>query len=100
MDLLTDEKISYIREDLANFEKQVTVFRNDLDEIISSFDSNDVVQSLYASGKFGQQEEEYIREIRKGVEDYYNLLTSGNGLINQTKKYLNEQENLNAKGGY
>lgn len=97
MELLTNSEIARIRDYLEEFKEETTRLRSDLTEIIRSFESNEVVQSLYESGKFGQEEEEKIRKIKIGVDEYCNILMGEKGLMNETTNYLDTQEQYNNK---
>lgn len=99
MELLADYQINNIEHDLQNFEKNVNSLRHTIDLVIKSFESNEVVQSLYVSGRFGADEQEKIRKIRDGVNKYYDIINGEGGLVPKTYNYLQKQRDLNARGG-
>lgn len=95
---LLKDVIKAIREELSETKIKMIVFKDSLKEIINSFENNEIVQSLYASGRFGEQEKEKIMAIQKGVEKYYAILNEADGLFPRTSKFLEEQRYLNEKG--
>lgn len=99
MVLLDNASIQECRDELIVLKEQIAYVKQAVETVIKSFENNDIVKSLYSSGKFGAEEQEKIKRIRDGINKYCNtLLYNSDGLFIRTYQFLDEQEALNQKG--
>lgn len=101
MAMLGMSEIESARSALIELQSEVRNFREIVDSIVKSFEVNEVVKSLYESGKFGAETKQKIDKISFGVDKYCDTILNGSdGLINRTRDFLDQQESLNQNGGY
>lgn len=99
MELLSTREIQIIRDNLIEMKEEISNFKEMVDAIVESFERNEVVQSLYQSGKFGEESQTKVKKIKNGIETYCNtVLYNSDGLFARTYQFLDRQEELNQKG--
>lgn len=99
MELMSNRMIAEVESKFVKFKKVLEQYIDDVNTIIKSFDTSDIVQSLYKSGKFGAEEEEKIKKIKKYLDQFQEkILYKENGLIKVSKRFLNQQRDLNNRG--
>lgn len=59
--ILSKEDISTIIEGMAMYNNAMRSYRDALNTIIESFEDEDIVQSFFFSGNFGQQQMERLK---------------------------------------
>ncbi len=96
--ILSIEELEAIRNSLKVIRDSSDNYLLSIQTVINSFDNQDVVQSFYSSGKFGQAQKERLQEIYKAVQDYTDVITSAHGLIYETTRYTWEQQELREQG--
>ena len=84
-----------IKEYLTEINNHMVEFQNDIDNAINVFETNEVVQEFYASGKYGTGIKERLQKVKDVVAEYMTAISSGDAsLVVQTQKYVSEQLNL------
>ncbi len=91
--------------DIDDLEKHVNSFKLDVDNaleacttVIKSFSNMAVVESFFASGKYGQSEKEEMEKIYNAIQKYSDVINADDGLIAQTKSYIETQRSLVQSG--
>lgn len=95
MQLLTNDTISQLYDELEEFNREFIDMYTGISTVVASFEKNDVVRSLYESGRFGQEEKEKLEKLKKGLKKYYDMISEKDGLVINTKQFLEEQRRLN-----
>ena len=104
----TNKILSYrdyeiVEDNLANFQKHVENYFENIDSCLTTFNQHEIVQSFYESGNFGKEMEKEISKLKAALQKYYEAISGANGLINTTKsitEYQKELLNSDYKGGY
>lgn len=100
--ILSAAECDKVEDTLQEFKQHVTQYVDNINNSIRTFNSNEIVQSFYASGTFGKEMEEELIKIKTGVEKYYDSLVNSNGLIPVTSRTIQTQRDLlnrSYKGG-
>ena len=87
-----------VLEDLEKFKSSVLEYFEQIQENLNLFNSNELVQSFYASGNLGKEMEQELKSILDAVRKYYDSLVDGSGLISVSKKVIRSQIELLNKG--
>ncbi len=94
--LLGPEQIREIRGCLNNFDSEgVELYVASINSMIKAFENQEIVQSLYATGKFGEGTKEKLEEFVKIINNFRASYIGNSGLCEQTSKYLEEVEEAN-----
>lgn len=89
IDLANDE---HTKELLIKFNESYEEYYGALQNIITAFKDQEIVQSFFASGKFGQTKAQKINDILLELKEYRNSLTEGeDSLIARTNTYLTKE---------
>ena len=90
-----------ILEDLKKIDERCDNFMTNFDSGIKKFEACSIVQSFYASGEFGREKEERIKQIRTELEKFFDAINrESTSLIPRTKRIIEEQQDrLNRRGG-
>ena len=87
--MLGPEEIRIIRTCLANFDAEgIGLYVSSVNSIIRAFDNQDIVQSLYSTGKFGTDTKEKLQNYVKIINEFRATYLGTDGLVEQTKVYL------------
>ena len=93
--IMSIQDINEIRDFVAAFNKEVKSYVDDLTTVINSFSNEEIVESFFKSGNFGEVTKTKIEKIRDSAKKYE---FSIDGIISVTDNFLNVQEELNNKG--
>ena len=90
--ILSADDIAYIKRELGDFNETISYCIGCIETITNSFDNEVVVESFYASGKFGKEKQEQVMKLRDALIKYRNVLSDT--LVSETNAYLQRQLNL------
>ena len=96
--ILSSEDIEEIREDISMIKDGIESYQQNIDILIKSFDSEDIVQNFYTVGNFGKEQQEKIIKIRESVNEFYTLICKEGGLVQKTNEFLDNASALNKTG--
>ncbi len=96
--ILSEQEIESMQESVKALSSSVEASKQACETVIKSFTNEAIVESFYASGKYGKEEQEEIEKILNAVNKYYNVISSDGGLIAQTNNYLSTQLSLLQSG--
>lgn len=97
--MLGPDEIRIIRTCLANFDAEgISLYVRSVNAIIRAFDDQDVVQSLYNTGKFGTDTKEKLQNFVKIINEFRATYLGTDGLVEETKAYVAAVEEDNNKG--
>ncbi len=94
--MLGPQEISSIRRCMTNFDSEgIGLYVRSVKAMIDAFEDQNVVQSLYATGKFGEDTKGKLENYVKIINDFRESYLGEGGLVEQTHKYLNTVEEEN-----
>lgn len=89
--LLGEDDLNRLSVHLTNFDSEgVAFYVQSIEAMISAFDNQEIVQSLYASGKFGAGTKEKLESFLKILNDFRETYRGEGGLIDLTRNYINQ----------
>ena len=92
MDTILDETaIENLRVDKKKKKKCITNTCDQITELINRFEAQDVSQSFFVSGNFGNDSKERLLAIKNALNDYLDIVSGDGQLIQQTNIFLDEQ---------
>ena len=94
--ILSIADIDRCRSIVSNVNEELADYKTDYDNMIKVLSDEEIVQTFFASGLLG---ETINTKFEKLQEILQNFNTSVEDLTGQTKTYLNNQQELNNKGG-
>ena len=92
--ILSHEEAQEIRGQVNSFSTAVYNTTNAATKVINAFSNEAVVDSFFASGKYGKNEKETMENILKAINNYESVINSDGGLIKQTLNYLDTHTEL------
>ena len=96
--LLGKDEITRIHYCLNNFDAEgIGLYVRSVNAMIKSFEDQNVVQSLYATGKFGEDTKQKLENYVSIINNFRDSYLGEGGLVAQTKNYLNQVEEENNK---
>ncbi len=96
--ILTNNELSAMKSDVQTMRKYIQQETSDLKYVITAFNDEEIINSFYASGNFGAQEEAELERILKAFTQYNNAISGDGGLLAVTEQYINRQIELNTNG--
>ena len=97
--ILSREELEDIRSSVDALANGLNDTVDDLNVTINSFNNEQIVNSFYASGNYGTGVKEKLERIKNAVIKYRDVITNENdGLVVQTKKYVDRQISLVDEG--
>ena len=90
--ILSHAEIEACIHDLYEVRDRTAEYCEAISRIISLYESDETVQSLFASGSFGQEQYADLKLLEQSVNNYLHELSQQ--LVPKTAKYLFEQEKL------
>ena len=90
--ILSLAEISNCRHHLYGVRDKVTEYCDAISRVLALYESDDVVQTFFASGSFGQSQYEDLKRLEKALKNYANSVSSE--LVPKTAEYLSTQEAL------
>ena len=94
--LLGPQEIGKIRSCITNFDAEgIGLYVHSVEAIINAFEDQNVVQSLYATGKFGEDTKQKLEDYVKIINNFRQSYLGEGELVDQTKKYLDAVEEEN-----
>ena len=84
-----------ILELLNKFKESVTNYSNNISKLLSLFENQEIVQSFFKSGQFGQEQMNRIQEIYENLKKYNEeLFYKDNSIIVKTENYLSANTSI------
>ncbi len=96
--ILSEQEIESMQSSVKSLASSVEDSKKACETVINSFTNEAIVESFYASGKYGKKEKEEIEKILNAVNKYYGVIAADGGLIAQTNSYLSTQLSLLQSG--
>ena len=90
--ILSSSELSELDGRVDEFKKSVSSIIREFNTIINSFSSKGVVQSLFISGNFGEEQKSKLQSITSILNDYYETICGTGQLIDVTKEFISEQK--------
>ena len=91
MEILDVGKIESAQSTLELFKAAVENSIKSLSTLIAAFEKNEMVQSLFISGGFGESQKNELEKIKDGLTEYQAIISGEGGLYSVTEQYLNNQ---------
>lgn len=87
--ILSTNEVENMSKNLQTISEAVNNYISNAQKVINSFNEQGIVQSFYASGKFGTKEKEKLTKIANALQKYWEVVGNGeDSMISQTQKYL------------
>ena len=93
--ILSLNNIQDARRELQDFVNNIDLFCNELKDVLNRFSNEEIVRSLFESGKFGSKQEEYLLNLVNQIERFRDrMINDSDGAIRKSVEFLNNQEAL------
>ena len=96
--ILSVEDCEYILRELKYFNRIINDQCERVQTGLKKFNANAIVQSFYASGNYGREKQERVEKVIGAIKRYLDVLNDWNGLIPQTEKIIQDQQELLNRG--
>ena len=91
--ILSNTQIATIEGDMKYAKMELNDAIEHINTVISKFENESIVQTFFAAGNFGKQEEEALIKIKELINRELNNIADN--LIPATQNFLNNQRSLN-----
>lgn len=96
MRILSNEELYEIETRVEKFGDSIIDYASSIEKVIELFNDNQVVQSFYAAGSFGDEKKQKLMEISRALRDYANdMAINERSLVAETKRYIAGARSLN-----
>ena len=97
--ILSTSELEEMKKNLSLLSDSVDNYIRKTQQVISTFNDQNIVQSFYSSGKFGTEQRQKLEKIGTALQKYWNVINGGeDSMIGQTNKYI-EMSLENVSGG-
>ena len=97
--ILSASELEEMKKNLNLLSDSVDNYIRKTQQVISTFNDQNIVQSFYSSGKFGTEQRQKLEKIGTALQKYWNVINGGeDSMIGQTNKYI-EMSLENVSGG-
>ncbi len=97
--ILSSSELEEMKRNLNILSNAVENYITKTQQVIKTFNDQNIVQSFYSSGKFGNKQRQKLEKISNALKKYWNVIENGEGsMIAQTRKYI-ELSLENVSGG-
>ena len=94
MRVLSAQECDTISYYLSQFQSRVKAYFENLENAINVFNQNEIVQSFYESGNFGQEMQTELLKIQEAVQEYFDTINGANGVVPLTRQTISSHKNL------
>ena len=88
-EIISYEKLAQMREQVLDFVKSLGYITEALDVIIDSFSNKPITQSFFASGNFGEAQNEKLIQIERSIIKYRDTINGS--LVPETLNFIDSQ---------
>ncbi len=97
--ILSQGDIQTTRENLNTFTTKLDDYTTTMNKVVELFSNQDIVQSLFVSGRFGQEQQQYLENLTKALNEFHqSMINDSDGVIRMSQQFLDNQEALLNKG--
>ena len=97
--ILSESELERISDYVNGVESVTNRTLSQIEVVLKSFNNEEIVNSFYASGKFGIKEKERLEQVSKAIKRYQDVINGGeDSLIPQTRSYIKRQQELLRNG--
>ena len=96
MRILSNEELYEIETRVDKFGDSIIDYATTIEKVIELFNDDQVVQSFYMAGSFGDEKKQKLMEISLALREYANdMARNERSLVAETKRYIAGARNLN-----
>ena len=93
--IISERDIAEIRQHLAAYRKYIEEYSNCITNLLRNYANEEIVQSFFASGKFGEDKRTNIINLTNRIIAFQNsMINDPDGAIKKSEDFLNNQERL------
>lgn len=89
--ILSEQDINRAKGKLEEFNHIIQKTTKAISTTVGAFENNEIVQSLFISGGFGEKQKNELIKIKNALEEYQNTICASGGLYSVTAEYLDAQ---------